>query len=58
MVDEIIEEVWRVKDLLAKEFDYDLDALAAELQKRQKQSGREVVNLAKDRAEQTAERPQ
>ncbi|MEW6363300.1 MAG: hypothetical protein AB1714_01535 [Acidobacteriota bacterium] len=58
MVDETIEEVWRAKDRLAKEFDYDLDALAAELRKRQEQAGREVVNLAGDRAEQTVEQPQ
>jgi Skp family chaperone for outer membrane proteins len=58
MTDEIIQEVWRAKDRLAKEFDYDLNALAAELQKRQKQTGRKVVNLAKDRVKQTAESPQ
>lgn len=58
MTDEIIQEVWRAKDRLAKEFNYDLDALAAELQKRQKQTARKVVNLAKDRVKQTAESPQ
>lgn len=58
MTDEIIQEVWRAKDRLAKEFDYDLDALAAELQKRQKQTARKVVNLAKDRVKQTPESPQ
>jgi hypothetical protein len=58
MTDEIIQEVWRAKDRLAKEFDYDLDALAAELQKRQKQTARKVVNLAKNRVKQTAESPQ
>ncbi len=36
MTDEIIQEVWRAKDRLPKAFDYDLDALAAELQKRLK----------------------
>jgi predicted TIM-barrel fold metal-dependent hydrolase len=58
MTDEIIQEVWRAKDRLAKEFHYDMDALAAELQRRQKQSGRKVVNLAKTMAGQTAKRPQ
>jgi len=58
MTDEIIQEVWRAKDRLAKEFHYDLDALAAELQKRQKQTARKVVNLAKDRVKQTPESPQ
>jgi hypothetical protein len=51
MVDEIIEELWRVKDNLAKQFNYGLEALAAELRRRQMESGREVVNLAKQAAE-------
>ena len=48
MTDEIMREVWRAKDELAKVFNYDLDALAAELRKREKESGRKVVNLEKD----------
>jgi hypothetical protein len=58
MPDEIIREVWRAKDELAKQFNYDLEALAAELQKRQKESGRKVVNLEKESADQTAAAPQ
>ena len=54
MTDEIIREVWRAKDELAKQFNYDLDALAAELRRRQKESGRVVVNLEKEAAEQAA----
>jgi predicted TIM-barrel fold metal-dependent hydrolase len=48
MTDEIIREVWRAKDELAKQFNYDMDALAAELRKRQKESGRKTVNLEAD----------
>ncbi len=48
MTDEIIEEVWRAKEELAKEFHYDLNALAEELRKREKESGRKVVNLAEE----------
>ena len=48
MTDEIIREVWRAKDELAKQFNYDMEALAAELRKRQKESGRKVVNLEHD----------
>jgi hypothetical protein len=48
MTDEIIREVWRAKDDLAKQFNYDMEALAAELRKRQKESGRKVVNLEND----------
>jgi hypothetical protein len=55
MTDEIMEELWRVKDNLAKQFNYDVAALAAELQRRQKESGREVVNLTKPTAEKTVE---
>jgi hypothetical protein len=54
MTDEIIQEVWRVKDELAKRFNYDIDALATELRRRQENSGRKVVNLEKEAAEQTA----
>jgi hypothetical protein len=48
MTDEVIREVWRAKDDLAKQFNYDMDALAAELRRRQKKSGRTIVNLEKD----------
>ena len=58
MTDEIIREAWRAKDELAKQFNYDIEALAAELQKRQKESGRKVVNLEKESADQTAAAPQ
>ncbi|MBU4272629.1 MAG: hypothetical protein KKE86_06300 [Planctomycetes bacterium] len=56
MTDEIIQEVWRVKDQLAKQFNYDLEALAAELRRRQKESGREVVNLEKEATKQNTGR--
>lgn len=58
MADEIIREVWRSKDRLAREFNHDIGALAAELQRRQKRSGRKVVNLAKETAKQGGDRPQ
>ena len=34
MTDEIIREVWHAKELVAREFNYDIDALAVELRKR------------------------
>jgi hypothetical protein len=58
MADEIIREVWRSKDRLAREFNHDIGALAVELQRRQKRSGRKVVNLAKETAKQATDRPQ
>ncbi len=57
MTDEIIQEVWRAKKQLAEQYHYDIDALAAELQRRQRESGREIVNLAKDNLLQTGGRP-
>ena len=33
MVDEIIQELWRSKERLARECNYDVEALAAELRK-------------------------
>jgi hypothetical protein len=46
MTDEIIQEERRVKDNFAKKFNYDIDAVTAELRKREKESGREVFNRA------------
>lgn len=37
MADEIIEEVWRIKDELAREHGYDLDRLGAYFRERERQ---------------------
>ena len=47
MSDEIIRELWRIKDDLAKKFNYDIGALAAEIRRRDKESGEEVVDLSR-----------
>jgi hypothetical protein len=52
MNDEIIQELWQAKDRLARQFNYDMDALATEVQKRQRESGRRVVNLTRESAPQ------
>ena len=49
MTDEIIEEVWRAKDQLARRFGYNIEALAEALQKRQESAHRPVVDLASQR---------
>lgn len=54
MSDEIIREAWQAKDDLAKRFNYDIELLAVELRKRQRESERKVVNLEKHATEQTA----
>ncbi len=45
MQDEVIMELWRVKDELAAHFNYDVGAIAAALRKKQGDSGHEVVVL-------------
>ena len=46
MKDEIIEEVWRAKNELAQEFEYDLDRLAAALRKKEQEHGFRLVDLS------------
>ena len=45
MADEIIEELWRIKDRMAREHGYDIDALVAHLQTTQQVEGRQAVDL-------------
>lgn len=42
MTDEIIQELWRIKDAIASEHGYDLDALAAHLRRIGSSSGQRV----------------
>ncbi len=44
--DEIVEEIHRIREEYAKSFNYDLDAIFVDLQKKQAESGREVVSLS------------
>lgn len=46
--DEIVEEIHRIRDEYAQSFNYDLDAIFADLRKKQAESGREVVNLSRN----------
>ncbi len=54
MADEIMEELWAIKDALAKEADYDVDKLVAliEAKHRQRKGG-----TGKDRIDRPAETP-
>ncbi len=45
--DEIVEEIHRIRDEYAKSFDYDLDAIFADLRKKEAASNREVVTLSR-----------
>jgi hypothetical protein len=56
MSDEVIRELWRVKEEIAKEFNYDVAALAADLNRRQEESGRPVVDLSRRTEQHTPDR--
>ena len=45
MADEVIEELWRIKDDMAHEYGYDIARLAADLQGRQGEEGHRIVDL-------------
>ncbi len=45
--DEIVEEIHRIREEYAKSFNYDLDAIFADLRKKEAASGRKIVNLAR-----------
>ncbi len=45
--DEIVEEIHRIREKYAKSFNYDLDAIFADLRKKEAESGRQVVNLSR-----------
>jgi hypothetical protein len=43
---EILDEIRKIREEHAKSFNYDLDAMFADWQKKQAESGKEVVNLS------------
>ena len=45
--DKIVEEIHRIREEYAKSFNYDLDAIFADLRKKEAESGREVVTLSR-----------
>jgi len=45
--DEIVGEIHRIREEYAKSFNYDLDAIFADLRKKEAESGREVVTLSR-----------
>lgn len=50
--DEILEEVRRIKDELARKFDYDINRIFEDLLEQQRKSGRDYVSFAKKEAPQ------
>ena len=45
MPDELIEELWQIKDGIAREHGYDVDTLVAHLRTRERMGSRRVVDL-------------
>lgn len=46
MSDEIIREIWQIKDAIGKEVDYNLHSLGDLLRKRQSAGSKQVVDLS------------
>ncbi|HBB34420.1 MAG TPA: hypothetical protein DDZ80_32400 [Cyanobacteria bacterium UBA8803] len=46
-VDEIVEAIHKIREEYAKSFNYDLDAIFADLRNKEAQSGRKVVTLSR-----------
>ena len=55
--DPIVSEVRRVRDELAKKFNYDVDAIFSDLRDKQKQFGNRIVNLRRQRKGEQASAP-
>jgi hypothetical protein len=43
--DRIVEEVRRIREAYARQFDYDLQAIHRDLKKQEEKSGRKIVSL-------------
>ncbi len=46
MPDEIIKELWQIKDSIAREHGYDVKKLVAHLRKRERLAGQRIVDLS------------
>jgi hypothetical protein len=57
MKDEVLEQVWRAKDAVARKYGYDVQAMAKALRMRERESKAPVVNLHDPHAECVAEEP-
>ena len=49
MKDEILEELWAIKDGIAQDAHYDVSTLMSQLKKAQSLSSRKVVNLSQNK---------
>lgn len=51
MKDEIIEEIHKYREEYAKKFNYDIDLIFEDLQKKQRESGRKYVSFCDEKKE-------
>ena len=47
MKNEILEEIWKIKDEIAGEHDFNIDSIAKNLKKMEKKHQKDVVNYSK-----------
>ena len=57
MKDEILEQVWRAKDAVAKKYGYDVQVMAKALQQREKKSKIPVVDFHEQHVQCACEEP-
>ena len=55
--DPIVNEVRKIRDELAKKFNYDVDAIFSDLREKQKKYGNRIVNLREQRKGEQASAP-
>ncbi len=55
--DRIVDEVRKARDEYARQFNYDLDAICKDLQKKQEQPGKNVVSFPPKRPDQDEKSP-
>jgi hypothetical protein len=55
--DPIVNEVRKIRDELAKKFNYDVDAIFSDLREKQKKYGSRIVNLREQRTGEQASAP-
>ena len=51
MKNPILEELWKVKDEIARECEYDLNKLAERLRKKQQEEKRQAANFSEEQTE-------
>lgn len=49
MIDPIVKEIRKIREEYAAKFNYDVDAMFADLRQKQLQSNRKIVSFAKDK---------